>query len=397
MIPYLIAFAASTPFVALAPRVSDRYLRVLCYIAALVPVSLLAAFRDPLVGGPDRTIYGDRLFVFATESRYLRHYIAGQRYEVGYLVLNWIVSRATSSFVAYYFLLSMLICGIVLVACALVHDYADPWLSWLAFLCTSYWMTFNIMRQSIALALVALSFSLVCVKRPKAALITSALAMLFHQTAIVAFILWGVASFLLSGRRGSLRRIALFTVAAVPILIFSDQLLYWSAEMIGGGRYVHALRAGTIAPLTMDAYYRLLPIALGVLAIVHSLKVFRANRADLQISGFRDPANESDGHGAPDMSSFLATFDNKLLIACVMFLVIDIALLPLRNIGYFVDRIAIYISWLRFVSYAVVAKSLSSSWRFAPSLFTIFLLIVFILGFAARPFVRYTSVILNLI
>ena len=139
MLVYIVTFTLSSLLVqaAASPAIKSRAGRILLSALPVAIMSWVAAIRDYGVGGPDALVYGNSLFVGATQAADLEDVITfatrlGIDGDPAYALLNFIVSRFSDDPHVFYFWLSMLSSGIVLTAVMLMREYGPAGLMWLA-------------------------------------------------------------------------------------------------------------------------------------------------------------------------------------------------------------------------------------------------------------------------
>ena len=257
MIGYALTFPLTSLVVQVAgsSRLKSGWLRLLLCLLAATVMATLAGVRDFEVGGPDVLHYGNEVFDAAWASPSFGHLLEWTRAtwmegDDGYFFLNFLVSRFTSDPRWFYFWLSMLNSAAVLGAIMLSRRLGSAGLMWLTYLALFYIDTFNLLRQSPALALGLLGIALVARGRPIVGLAVGLTGVAFHSSA-VAFVLPWVAFWSVARRDVLPRKVLVAVVLAAAVAVanighlfelwgaFTDgQFLgYLSADhTLGGGR-----------------------------------------------------------------------------------------------------------------------------------------------------------------
>ncbi|MDR1825965.1 MAG: EpsG family protein [Bifidobacteriaceae bacterium] len=370
MLPYLVAFTISALFVQLAVA-SARFGRLLqftwCALSVLT-ISALAGVRDYTVG-TDVLVYGNQLFNSALRSTDLGTYVMrsvreGIDGEYGYLFLNWLVSRFTNDVHWFYFVLALVAHGIVMTAVWLarrLQPALPPTLVWLVYLFTQYVDSLNMLRQGVALSLALLGLVLVLRRRPYLALVMGGIGLVFHNSAIVYFGIWGIVMLLQRVKR-SMVWLAVILAGAVLLTVFSAQVLQLVTSLgIVSEKYTSYLAEGarTGASMGPQTMYRLVPLTAGLLML-------------------RKPVNPAGR-------------------AAWLLLAIELVLLPMREIAYPLYRLLTYFAYAKVIAYPMIAMSFTTEARrrLAQVATVAFVALYFILWVSKLDDVTYTSDILS--
>ncbi len=197
MAPYLITFFISTALFEIggyAEKVRHgRVLSVAVCLLALVPLCILAGARDISIG-TDTSGYG--LFMYQ-QGLYANNFSAyldalnGSYWDIAplYALISYAAIKLFGSQFAYFFVIELAVAVPVLIVARKTcrKHFGLPMLLWML---TLYIPSLNMMRQSIAIGLVALSVLDVMDGRRYRAIIFEALAALTHTSAIVGIVFW---------------------------------------------------------------------------------------------------------------------------------------------------------------------------------------------------------------
>lgn len=170
-------------------------------VAILLP-SLLAAFRMEGVG-TDTLYYVKRNFhcaILSDTFQEFNHYFS---LEFLYNALVFIVSRFTNNIHVLYFFIQGIIMFFVFRACYDERDNSPIWFSYLLFLLLYYNRSLNMIRQSLALAIVLYAFKYVKKKQLLKYIFFIFIASLFHKTALLAIIIYFLTR-IIEGRKSFL-------------------------------------------------------------------------------------------------------------------------------------------------------------------------------------------------
>lgn len=375
MIPYVVVFAVSTVFVSIAAstRNRSRIVQVIFALAAVLSVSILAGIRDFDLG-TDILVYGNRFFTSMADAESAQDVIdyavaRGTPGELGYLFLNFVVSRVSTDPHVFYFVLSFLSSGVVLLGVLLARSWGSATVMWLTYLLTAYVESYNLLRQSLALALAILGISLVLRSRYRSGLLVGSIGLLFHNSAIIFIVMWCAAT-IVHTRKKQAKPAAwavIFATAVVSISI--SPLLDLLSPVVSGTTYENYLGASSRSgqAFGIDALYRLVPLIVGVTLLRAHLRA-RAGEGEpalvaassAHVSSGQAIARSRFAESAAVLKErWLASPDKLLLCATVVLLTllaIDLALLPIREISYPFYRILAYFGYMKILAYGVLVN-----------------------------------------
>ncbi len=191
MIPYIVVYLVSFVLVWLAIRKKEiKWLyRLLVSVSLLLP-SLLAGFRNYGVG-TDTMVYGQRYFEYAHRMSIPRFFEITDC-EWGYGLLVFGVSHFTNNIFWMYFLIQLIIMVFVWLSIEeYLDDYYKPYALMVYYL-LFYSFSLNLMRQTIAMAIMLFSFRYIRRNKLIPFLICLAAAILFHKTSVISFVLFPI-------------------------------------------------------------------------------------------------------------------------------------------------------------------------------------------------------------
>jgi hypothetical protein len=194
MIPYAGTFLLSYILVYIAERrVKKKEKSIFALILILVVcvlLSVLAAIRDNRIG-TDVLTYVNRYFKAATNATHFSDYIrmfASDSVEPIYFLINFITARFTDSVRVIYFIIELW--DTVFVALFLWENRknASMLLGFFVFTMMLYNISYNAVRQTMALCVCLYSFNAARDKRIKKYLLLMLLAFLIHRSSIIMII-----------------------------------------------------------------------------------------------------------------------------------------------------------------------------------------------------------------
>ena len=140
-------------------------------------------------------------------------------YENGYTIMNWLSSQIGFSFHGFLVICAAINIGTI---SAFIYKYSKkPWLSFVIFSAFGFYAySFGIIRQSLALSFVLLSYMCLDKKKYFFAILYFVMAFLCHRSAVVAII-----PLILMWRRSvtiTKKRFALLLFFSLPVMLFSN-------------------------------------------------------------------------------------------------------------------------------------------------------------------------------
>lgn len=226
MIPYFVTFGLSSLCCALGEYCSHRQNKrkaTLFFILAVIIVSILAGARDLEVGS-DIWTYGEWAFKAAKDNSNIVSYISGQSdLEPLYNIFVWIIAQfATDSHWLYFFTGLVTYC-FIMGGILNYEKQISVTLAWLIFLFLYYGDTLNAMRQFIAVAISFWGLKFAFERKYRKYIAVTIIATLFHNTAILSFLVLAVILFL-KKRDTFLRRIFVVLLVAISTIMYSQLL-----------------------------------------------------------------------------------------------------------------------------------------------------------------------------
>lgn len=165
----------------------NKKLIILCSFFVILIPSILAGVRDDTVG-TDVLVYCKPWFDMACQYDSLWSYIQSiPGTEWGYLACSYFVSRFTNDSHWVYFLYSFLVSLFVFLSLYEVREEGSVFLGEFVYLFMFYNMSYNIIRQSIAMALLLYATVKFGKREYIKTIVLCIVACSFHRTAFIAF------------------------------------------------------------------------------------------------------------------------------------------------------------------------------------------------------------------
>jgi len=201
MAVYLLGFAASLALIAYAEKKRLPVFLAFSAAALLIPF-LIAGLRAPQVG-TDVMVYVRPLTQAAISSDSLEAFFQSywfadwrnlyvQDYEIGFSLLVYTVAKLTHSLPAVLFSIQALITVPIYVALARNRKQVPVWLGMAVFYLLFFNSTLNMMRQWAAMGFLLLAFQMLTERKYWLTAIFTAVAFLFHSTAVIVLPVYGI-------------------------------------------------------------------------------------------------------------------------------------------------------------------------------------------------------------
>lgn len=184
---YFVLYVFSSFLCEFGIRCKQHFFKVLCCVVAVLVPAFFAGMRDYSIG-VDRSVYGDSLFLDVAKSQDLFHLETRWEnwIEKGYIYFNFVVSQISKSVEFFYFCLAAIICSLVLIALIYSGYRKYVGIGYAAFLFLFFQPSFNMMRQSLAAAIVLVAISFLFKEKIFFFFLTCLLAYSMHHSAIIA-------------------------------------------------------------------------------------------------------------------------------------------------------------------------------------------------------------------
>lgn len=248
-------------------KFNDRIFLALNFIFLLI----LAAFRDVSVGNDTVEYY--RIFNLVSSINFIDGIFNISRYEIGYLLLNYVVTRFTNNFNIILFITSFLY---LYSTFKFIEKYSKSKFMavMLFFTFSMYYLIFNIQRQCIAIAIFLYAIKFLENKQYIRYIISILLATMFHYIAIILLCLCYIPKINLYNKKIAVKSV-LFScfiayVIAYVVTKFGVYIPYFGHYLIdseyskGGIRIASVILAG---------------IRLGIIILILFINGFKENNS----------------------------------------------------------------------------------------------------------------------
>lgn len=356
MLIYLLLFLVVEILAILSCRSKEKSGKIKAFILPAIIVIILSIFggvRD-LTIGTDVLVYGSNWFEIATKmgsfSTYM-NYI--QTSDVGYLFINYIVSRFTNDVHIFLIVLQLICNGLVIATLYRYRDKVPFWLSLLMYLCIFYCRTFNILRQTVALSIVFYSVRFLEKKQNIKFIIAVLISSLFHFTALISLVILLFRKICESGSRFK-------TMFVFIIVILTFITVFFIKDLIS---ILYSL--GIVNARIYNYLYDFATSSVNIMLIENLFKFFMLFLILLQNKRIKDKFQL-----------------NSLFVLCV---IVDFVIYQIRSVILYSDRLSFYFGYFLMLIFPQTAISFKAKGRDKLLLNTIF--IVFLLGFWYYKFV----------
>ena len=350
---YYLVFITSALFIFLATLVQrkNRILTFFLIFLAIIILAILASLRDYSVGTD--TINYNNFYYFAEVSSNIYTYYHSMHnlfgIEYGFSILTYIISLSHLSVHYFYFICECIIgINIVFVLFSLSQKI-DVTLGWLTYCFIFYTLSFNVLRQSMALSIVLIAIMEVYKKHNVKAIILILLSYMFHSASLIVFMIFAFGFLLMKLRRKG----QIFTLIIVFLLIsiiLSTTFKNFGSLGIFGDKYSQYFGQQYAGQQTIQSIWSTLAIRIPmILLALYSLIINRNN-----------------------------LHKNNLFIYTLI--IMEAVMLPFQLISQAIGRIVLYFGISKIVGYPLILNQL----KFKPLLafimkilFIFFLMILF--------------------
>ncbi len=200
-------------------------------IAVIIP-SLVAAFRD-LDVGKDIATYGLQTFDLAIKSNSFANpfdLFRDQAIEIGYIIVNMIVSFFSTSYHVLFFVLQFIVLVLTVVGCELLKkNLKQPQWLFLMYLLFNYCMSFSMLRQSIALAVFIVSIRFLLDRKVFLYSLFIFIGFLFHKSILFVYPVYFVP--ILLEKYPKVPWYAVLALLGVGLYFFFPSLVPWGISI----------------------------------------------------------------------------------------------------------------------------------------------------------------------
>lgn len=197
---YILNFFLSSWLVKRSYLVNKKFLKKLIIIFALLIPCILAGVRKEIIG-TDLQVYVKPMFQLAMNSKNFQEFLNGTwinnntggtwvttDVEIGFSLLLYLITKIFRNFQVLLFLFQVIIVSLIYKGLR-VFKNQDLYLNMLAYYFLCYVITFNIIRQCLAIAIIFYSFKYLFKKKYGCYLLFNILALFFHKSAIIGLVI----------------------------------------------------------------------------------------------------------------------------------------------------------------------------------------------------------------
>lgn len=159
-----------------------------CFLG-IITASYFAGVRD-LEIGTDIYVYGESYFAFAIQNNSFISYFSDIDTDFLYALLNFVITRFTNDIFWLFFILQFFLIGSVFFSAHILRKYIPVWIPILIYLLSLYNISFNILRQSLALSFCMFFYIYIFRRSYIKAAFFLLLAFFAHKTSIVCLLVF---------------------------------------------------------------------------------------------------------------------------------------------------------------------------------------------------------------
>lgn len=343
---YFSCFTISSVLMLGAQKFLEKNIKSIGYIFSFLGIlvlTILAARRSSYVG-TDTLMYSN-FFTEAIHSSFKNyfHLLSDFGVEPGFILFNFLISKFTSSVIFYQGICSFFIETIIWCGLIEFKKKSTLALEWIVFCLLFYGNTLNIMRQSIALAITFFAYALWSNKRNKYSILLVLIAMTFHKSAVIVFIVLIIGRYLFTRKTSTqLNRSALLILMLTPVLGLIIERI--NATGILGMKYLNYMNVASSQ--NINAFLMRLPLCILII-----------------IDLYRNRKNEN----YIDMWLYLLTLQ-------------DLILLPIQNDSVVIGRLLLFFGISKIITYPQAINDITNN-RILRCVLNILLIILLVIIF----------------
>ena len=184
---YFVLYILSSLFCEFGIRCKQRFFGTICCAIAVFAPAFFAGMRDYSIG-VDRSVYGDALFLDVAKSQDFFHLETRWEnwIEKGYIYFNFVVAQISKNVEFFYFCLAAIICSLVLIALINSGYRKYVGVGYAAYLFLFFQPSLNMMRQSLAAALVLVAISFLFKEKILQFFLICGVAFSMHHSAMIS-------------------------------------------------------------------------------------------------------------------------------------------------------------------------------------------------------------------
>ena len=253
---YIATFVSSSLFLYFSSRVKTKRIRSLFAIIALLIPAILAGLRASTIGTDVRVyvvFYYEKALNSSSFIDYFSDLVSSFLSEPGYHLLNYVLSRVFKDYhwgLFFYQLISLILIYLGLKRCERLFQ-TPVWLGMMLYYFLLFNNSLNIMRQCMAVGFVFYGATYMFEKRYKRYVLFTVIALLFHTSSIISFVMLPMYMILQQGKsisqRKQIRPGCIFMLTFFILLIVGSQIITllvnmgviraYYLEYLSGGRF----------------------------------------------------------------------------------------------------------------------------------------------------------------
>lgn len=225
---YVVTFSLAAMIVAMRREFSlkvkghEKKITIGLLLSCIL-LAALAGLRAELIGTDIKTYV---LYTFTKVQKFsvISEVKENVQFELFYEMLAYIVSRFTNDVHWFHFATEMIICGGTIIFISKFKDKAWMALSLLCFCFLYYNQTLNLMRQWIAMGICMIAYRYMVDKKWVPCLFFASLSVLFHSSAVIAFVVIAIYILLENGKFDTRRILLIVGCISLVVLCFAPVL-----------------------------------------------------------------------------------------------------------------------------------------------------------------------------
>lgn len=190
---YYFTFIISSLFIYIASlfEKKNKFLMSFFVAVSIIILALLAFLRDTSIGTD--TLNYNNYYYYVQSSKNLIIYCKSMHdlfgIEYGFSFLNYIIGILNISVHSFYFICECIIGINVSLSIFSLSKKINVTLGWMTYCCIFYTLSFNILRQSLALSIILLAITQLYKNKLLNSVILAILAIMFHGVSVIIFMI----------------------------------------------------------------------------------------------------------------------------------------------------------------------------------------------------------------
>lgn len=251
---YLLFFTISLILIYCSEKSRVRLKKIFYAFLAIFILSVFAGIRDYTLG-TDVLLYGKIWFEKSVEfDSFIMFLKKANEYSIGigYAALNYFVSRISNNFHFFLFVYQFIHLSLIYSTIRLFKSKISITFAFFIYLFTFYNLSYNILRQIMAISIVFFGYRFIKNKKLVKYVITILLACSFHSTAVIGFMLYPISWAITNKKLKEISKTIIIITGLFCVVLFRhifqylntinimdlNRYTHYLTDEVGGGRFI---------------------------------------------------------------------------------------------------------------------------------------------------------------